>query len=388
MERKIWKIIFLLIVFIIFVGGCKEQPKEENNKVLESVPSKIEVAYSDEAFEDFLINYHNEVKNYEKIVRVKKTNDYEVSWVKYEIYLGRTFEDEKNKLLSFLEERKLNYNLEKTTKYNKVSVDYIYTLPNNDSINLDIFDLYFPFKKNVQIQKKHEKPLLAIVVDDFVEKNYWTDLIFSLTYTLNIAIIPNSKALELAKEAEKKNWYVIMHMPMESISYPKDAKYLISTPIMTGMSKEEIRKVIDKSLEYFKGFPIEGLNNHMGSKVTQDEETMSNLYDVLKEKGLFFLDSKTIAKSVGRKLAKEKGIEFLENNLFLDHENDEKKIRYRFQQAKYLAKKLGRAIVICHVRPKTIYVMKELEKENFFEDVELVKLKDLLSSESNPPLKE
>jgi polysaccharide deacetylase 2 family uncharacterized protein YibQ len=62
----------------------------------------------------------------------------------------------------------------------------------------------------------------------------------------------------------------------------------------------------------------------------------------------------------------------------LDHENNKEKIRMRFIQAKKIAEIKGRAIVICHLRPYTIEVMEELEKNNFFNDIELVKLKELL----------
>ena len=62
-----------------------------------------------------------------------------------------------------------------------------------------------------------------------------------------------------------------------------------------------------------------GMNHHMGSKVTEDERAMRVVLEVCKEKGLYYLDSKTTGNSVVPKLAEEVGVPYLENNLFFDH---------------------------------------------------------------------
>ncbi|MCX7845755.1 MAG: divergent polysaccharide deacetylase family protein [Dictyoglomaceae bacterium] len=370
MEKKIRGVILIFIFLNIFFVGCK---KEENIKKLDtSYNLYIDTTY--EIFEELHKVFSNDIRELNIIEREKFLLKYNLYWKQYEVYWNKSWEELKSRLKWEFLKRNLKYSVKRFRNYNKILVSYSYFLPDNNEINLDIFYFYFP----IRAKKESRKPLLAIVVDDLTEKNYWSDRLFSLSYTLNLAIIPTSKIKDLLEETKKKNWYAIMHLPMESINYPRDAKYLVSYPILKGMSKNEIEKIIDKSLKYFEDYPVEGINNHMGSKVTSDPETMRNLYEVLKEKGLFFLDSKTSYESVGRKLAKEVKISFLENDLFLDHENDNEMIRRRFQQSIEIAKRKGKAIVICHIRPKTIEVMEELEKENFFKDVELVKLEDLL----------
>ncbi|MGB9857589.1 MAG: divergent polysaccharide deacetylase family protein [Dictyoglomaceae bacterium] len=386
MEKKIRGIILMLLFTFILLLGCKKEEKIESPPK-KLIPLDLNIDISNKIFTDIHKNFSEDIRELEVIVKEEEISNYKLSWNQYKIYWTKSWEDLKEKITSELSKRELKYKIQELNHFKKLTASYSYILPTGENINLDFFYFYFPIKKE-KISKNLRRPLLAIVVDDLTEKNYWSNRLFSLTYTLNLAIIPTSHARELAEEAKKKDWYVIMHTPMESISYPKDAKYLISYPIMAGMSKEEIRRTIEKNLSFFKDFPIEGINNHMGSKVTSDPETMKNLYEVLKEKNLFFLDSKTSYKSVGSKMAQEVKIPFLENNLFLDHENNMEKIRQRFKQAVEIAKRRGKAVVICHIRPTTIEVLEELEKEDFFKDVELVKLKDLLPGESYPPLEE
>ncbi len=372
------------MILACFLGGCKR--KETLKKTLEPVIEKKEYnTYSDlyinlsyEIFNEIYNSYAQDIRVLKVKGKERKFLNYKLSWNQYEIYWYKSWEEIKNNLEYELLRRNLKYYVKTLKNFEKVTVSSSYLLPKGEKIELEFFYFYFPIK----IKKELKKPLLAIVVDDLTEKNYWSDRLFSLSYTLNLAIIPTSKAKELLEEVKKKDWYAIMHVPMESIDYPRDAKYLISYPILTGMNKDEIEKVIDRGLKYFKNYPIEGINNHMGSKVTSDPETMRNLYEVLKKKNLFFLDSKTSYRSVGKKIAEEFDIVFLENDLFLDHENDKEMIRKRFKQSLDIAKKRGKAIVICHIRPKTIEVMEELEKENFFKDIELVKLKDLILEKS------
>lgn len=51
-----------------------------------------------------------------------------------------------------------------------------------------------------------------------------------------------------------------------------------------------------------------GMNHHMGSKVTEDERAMRVVLEVCKEKGLYYLDSKTTGNNVVPKLAEEIGV--------------------------------------------------------------------------------
>ncbi len=59
-----------------------------------------------------------------------------------------------------------------------------------------------------------------------------------------------------------------------------------------------------------------GMNNHMGSAATADAELMRKLMQELKVQDLFFLDSRTIGRSVAGKIAKEYGVQSLDRHIF------------------------------------------------------------------------
>ena len=92
---------------------------------------------------------------------------------------------------------------------------------------------------------------------------------------------------------------------------------------------EEVQKRLKDMLSKFPG--IKGINNHMGSKFTEDKERMQAVMEVLREEGLFFLDSKTTAKSVGKETAQEQGVSYASRNVFIDNEN----------KVEYIQKQLG-----------------------------------------------
>ncbi|MDR3200045.1 MAG: divergent polysaccharide deacetylase family protein, partial [Spirochaetales bacterium] len=70
---------------------------------------------------------------------------------------------------------------------------------------------------------------------------------------------------------------------------------------------------------------------------------------VLKERGLFFIDSRTTAHSAGPALARELSIPFRERSIFLDNEQNEEAIRNYFEAGKRIAAKQGWVVMIGHV---------------------------------------
>ena len=70
--------------------------------------------------------------------------------------------------------------------------------------------------------------------------------------------------------------------------------------------KREIIDLVEKSLDQVPY--IAGVNNHMGSKFTEDRDAMTVVMNELKSRGLLFLDSRTSAHSVGTRLAHEMGV--------------------------------------------------------------------------------
>ena len=97
----------------------------------------------------------------------------------------------------------------------------------------------------------------------------------------------------------------------------------------------------------------------MGSKVTADEALMRTILEPLKEKGLFFLDSRTTARSVAYTVARDMGVPAEYRQVFLDADGSNGLIKDRLLELFRLAQKEGRAVGICHPFPETLQALKE-----------------------------
>jgi uncharacterized protein len=221
------------------------------------------------------------------------------------------------------------------------------------------------------------KKELAIVIDDLGNNMKGTDEILNLPIKLTVAIMPFlSSTKEDAELAYKNGHEVIVHLPME----PKKGKqsWLGPQGITTDLDDKEIRRRVEAAIQDVPH--AVGMNHHMGSKATEDERVMRIVLEVCKEKGLFYLDSKTTGKSVVSKLATEMNVPFLENSLFFDDVYSTDHIK---KQATLLNEKLTeieQIIAIGHVGisgPMMVNVLKEYIPV-FQDKADIVFLSDLI----------
>lgn len=222
------------------------------------------------------------------------------------------------------------------------------------------------------IEKK--KPKIAIVIDDMGQDIKHLRELLGVDMPITIAILPflpHSK--DVAEEADKNNMEVLLHVPME----PKDMKN--NNPgkgaILSTMPEDKIYDTLSKDIEAVPH--IKGVNNHMGSKLTEDAARMRVVLNMLKDKNLFFLDSKTTAKSAAYKTAKEIGLRAAERQIFLDNEQDVSYIKKQINELIKMAKKNGSAIAIGHPHPSTFAAIKEMAAELKSEEIEVVPVSQL-----------
>ena len=116
---------------------------------------------------------------------------------------------------------------------------------------------------------------------------------------------------------------------------------------MPEMSAEQIRSLLTKNLDSL-GIKV-GLNNHEGSLITADTYAMKVVMEVCKERGMFFLDSRTNSKSVCKSVASEYGVKLYERNTFLDNTPSQADMIAMFKSGIEVAKKNGSVIMIGHV---------------------------------------
>ncbi len=230
-------------------------------------------------------------------------------------------------------------------------------------------------EKTVSVPEKPEEkppsglPKLAIVIDDIGNSKELGEEVLSIN-NVTIAIIPELKySLYFAERAHKKGKDILVHMPMEPKN--KDKYGGDTTFLKVDMSSGEIKKITEsllKTVPYAKG-----VNNHMGSEFTENQEKLMPFFEVLKKRGLFFLDSRTSAESRAFETSITMGIKGYKRDVFLDHEVDEEKISKQLDIAVSEAYRKGYAIAIGHPHPETISVLKRRFKE-IAKTVEIVPL--------------
>ena len=188
--------------------------------------------------------------------------------------------------------------------------------------------------------------VVAIIIDDlgFVEKP--TEAFWTLEFPLTFAVLPWGRYSEShAREALRRGQEVILHLPIEPLDPQTDPG---PGALSSSSSPEEMRRRLKENLTAVPG--ITGVNNHMGSKGTQDRPMMELLMTELKKEGLFFIDSMTIHSSIAWSVAQEYGVPTARRDVFLDGLGVEM-IPAQIDLLIEKALAQGSAIGIAHTRP-------------------------------------
>jgi polysaccharide deacetylase 2 family uncharacterized protein YibQ len=197
------------------------------------------------------------------------------------------------------------------------------------------------------------RPLLAIVLDDVGVAPQQARAALDLPAPLVLSIMTYAdKGGALAREARRRGHEVMVHMPMQPLSGSIDPG---PESLSVGLSAAEIRRRIDWGLSRFDGYV--GFNNHMGSRFTQNADGMRVVLEEARQRGLLFLDSKTISNSVGEELAREMGVAHIGRDVFLDDTLTEAAVERQLAAAEAIARRRGYAVAIGHPHPATIAVL-------------------------------
>ena len=222
---------------------------------------------------------------------------------------------------------------------------------------------------------------LAIVIDDIGYHPKEDAEILAMPKEISVAIIPAAPYAKIRnQQAKAQNHDILIHMPMQPVSNIK----IEEGGLTLGLSEAQVNERVKKAKSIVPN--AIGMNNHMGSAATADATLMTYLMTALQEKHLFFLDSRTIGKSVAGKIAKEQGVRSLDRHIFLDDSNELADVQHQFQAAIQYARKHGTAIAIGHPRPNTIAVL-QAGINNLPADIQLVGMGNLWLNEKVIPPK-
>lgn len=216
---------------------------------------------------------------------------------------------------------------------------------------------------------------MAVIIDDCGYDLAPVRKLVNLNAPFSYAILPykdfSSDALHVIKGGGQT---AMLHLPMEPMDRTAMSEGKIT--ILTDMTAEQVQQLTRKAVDSLPG--IEGVNNHQGSKATSNEATMKAVLKVLKQQGLFFVDSSTYSKSIGDQVARSMGVPTARNNIFLDNSSDEDDIIAKIWQAVEMADRNGSAIAICHARPHTAAAWSKVIDEVNASGIQLVPVSSLL----------
>ena len=221
-------------------------------------------------------------------------------------------------------------------------------------------------EKEIRPQEKwaapseHFTPRVAVIIDDIGYDESLADKFMNLDVPLTFSVLPFSPyEKSIVKKASLKGIEIMLHQPMEPVEYPfvkpgPGALYISMTP----------QHLKAQLLDNLKTMPyVKGVNNHMGSKMTSVSGHMYQIFSILKQRGLFYIDSLTTHDSVCPLSARLLQIPFAQRDVFLDHVPDSSSIEKQLRQLIDIAVSQGEAIGIGHPHKATYKVIHDMLPE-------------------------
>jgi len=198
-------------------------------------------------------------------------------------------------------------------------------------------------------------PAISLIIDDLGYLRAAGLRVVALPGAVTCSILPHTPyAVMLARAAQLAGKEVMLHIPMEA----RDNAALGPGALRQAMSRAEFTRVLRSDLALIPN--LVGVNNHMGSWLTQQPVAMSWLMEELKRHpGIFFLDSRTTAATVAQDTAQAMGVATTRRDLFLDNRQDGAAIRVQLMKLIDLARVQGTAVAIGHPHPTTLQVLEE-----------------------------
>ncbi|MBQ4834256.1 divergent polysaccharide deacetylase family protein [Pseudoalteromonas sp. MMG010] len=213
---------------------------------------------------------------------------------------------------------------------------------------------------------------IAIVIDDI--GYHQRDLEFlDLPGQLSFSILPHTPYSQtFASLASASNKELLLHVPMQALN----GKKLGPGALTLDMNKQQLQHTLNHALASLP--QVKGVNNHMGSALTQKSQAMQWTMEVLKQHQLYFLDSRTTGLSQAQHAANLSGVENVGRHIFLDNIPTPKQYQFRLNELKHRASQHNFAIAIAHPYPETIAFLRKALPDLIREGYELVPVSQLV----------
>ncbi len=213
----------------------------------------------------------------------------------------------------------------------------------------------------------------AIIIDDLGQDLEAARKLLTLPYPITCSVLPHLvHSAATAEEAHRAGHEVMLHLPMEPDSGARPGP----GEIRVGMRPAAVARTIAEDLS---SVPYAGgANNHMGSRATTDTRLMTSVIQVLAERRLFFVDSRTTPASIALDVARRQGLPTFYRSAFLD---DTETVPYtlgQLREFRRIIEERGAAIAIGHPYPSTLTALARFLPELERDDIQLLPASQLV----------
>jgi hypothetical protein len=213
------------------------------------------------------------------------------------------------------------------------------------------------------------------VIDDFGQDIEIAKKFVLLPFPVSFSILPYQQhSREIAELIHSYGKEVLLHCPMEPLGYPKvdPGRGALLLSMSEDTIKQNIRNILDNS-PY-----VTGVNNHMGSRMTENAAAMKTVLEEIGRRGLFFIDSYTSPNSKAYQVARELKVPSRRRDIFLDNNAAVDSVRSQVSRLIRKARIEGTALAIGHPREATLKVLQESAEQFREQGIEVVHARDLM----------
>ncbi len=215
---------------------------------------------------------------------------------------------------------------------------------------------------------------LAIIIDDLGYDRAPAEALFALPFPLTVSVLPHHPhSADIAEEAHRRGYQVMLHLPMESSDGAAKPE---PVELRAGVTPEEAQRIVAAMLDTVPH--AAGMNNHQGSLGTADPQLMAALMPALRERNLFFIDSRTTTATVAYDAAERAGVRAASRKVFLDDVQTPEAVRRQLKLAVKRARREGSAIAIGHPYPATLKALEDTLPQLEAQGVSLVFVSQLV----------
>ncbi len=217
-------------------------------------------------------------------------------------------------------------------------------------------------------------PKLTLVIDDLGQNAAQDARVLALPGPVTLSILPDTRhATKLAERARAAGKTVMLHLPMA----PAGGPYAWQPQL----AQAELTRRLDRALTKVRH--ASGVNNHMGSKMTDQQQPMASLMNELQQRHLFFLDSRTNAATVAAAAAQRIGLASLSRDIFLDDDPSPDAVAAQFRAAVRLARTQGSVVIIGHPHRSTLALLERELPRLPAQGIDWVDIGQMIATRSN-----